>query len=172
MTVARPSKSDFNLTCDTIAPILNPQAKRGWTRQHLVAPSIAGQELKLCLLELGGLPAELLLTSDLYHIPHVHLSRHHGSNPWEKSGWVRSHATDQTPDLMVRQCEACQCLLSEKGMMNVGYGWSGVSKHPLSSWPIRQEVSSRINIWPKVAEAFGLNLGNEESLKWETFSPS
>lgn len=44
-----------------------------------------------------GLPAVLLLTSDIFHIPHVHLPRLNGSNVWEKSGWVRSHTTDQAP---------------------------------------------------------------------------
>lgn len=42
-----------------------------------------------------GCPAVLLLTYDIFHIPHVHLPRLNGSYVWEKSGWVRSHTTDQ-----------------------------------------------------------------------------
>lgn len=62
-------------------------------------------------------------TVDLWppHIPKVRRPRPHDSDPREKSEWVRRHATDQTTGLMARQCEACQCLLSENGMM--GNGW-------------------------------------------------
>lgn len=80
------------------------------------------QEPKFSLLEQGGFPAELLLTFGLFCIPHVRLSRHHRSNPWEKSGLVRSHATDQTPGLIARWGETCQCSLRvEKG--TVGGLW-------------------------------------------------
>lgn len=44
-------------------------------------------------------PAQLLLTFDIFYIPRVHFARNHGANIREKSEEVRSHATDQTPDL-------------------------------------------------------------------------
>lgn len=94
--------------------------------------------------------AETLLNFDTFHIPHVHLPRDHGSNPWERSGCVRSHTTDQTPDLMVRPCEACQCLLSGNELVSYhqcGYRRPGVSTHS-HNWPMRQEVSIRIKSIP------------------------
>lgn len=64
----------------------------------------------------------------------------------------KSHATDQTADLMVRRCEACDCLLTENGMMG---NWGHVGA--------RQEF---------VNTAFGAVQSDKESVAESIFSLS
>lgn len=114
MTIARTLKPDLNQTCDRL------QLFPSWTlrlrRREASCSSIHRQNTSLAYKNgedfLQCLFWPLTFSTFLMSI----FPMHHGLNPWEKSGWVRSHTTDQTTGLIARQCEACQCLLSEKSM--------------------------------------------------------